>query len=98
MVCSVTFRHPSMLAKMAADVSVLSNGRFDMGLGAGWFEGEHRMFGIDFPKYLTRLEMLDEEAADARFDERGFAGLDGTRAGPIRSRAVRSGLVRPGAG
>jgi len=60
MVCSMTFRHPSMLAKMAASVNVLSNGRLDLGLGAGWYEGEHRMFGIDFPPYRTRLEMLDE--------------------------------------
>jgi alkanesulfonate monooxygenase SsuD/methylene tetrahydromethanopterin reductase-like flavin-dependent oxidoreductase (luciferase family) len=62
LVCSITFRHPAMIAKMAAAVSNLSNGRFDMGLGAGWFKGEHEMFGIDFPKYSTRLEMLDEGA------------------------------------
>ncbi len=62
MVCSITFRHPSMVAKMAADVSTLSNGRFDLGLGAGWFDREHQMFGIEFPKYSTRLEMLAEGA------------------------------------
>lgn len=62
MVCSVTFRHPSMLAKMAADVDVLSGGRLDLGLGAGWFEGEHEMFGIDFPPYLQRLARMDEAA------------------------------------
>lgn len=62
MVSPVTFRHPSMLAKMAASVSVLSGGRLDLGLGAGWFEGEHRMFGLDYPPYGTRLEMLDEAA------------------------------------
>ena len=63
MVCSVTFRHPSMLAKMAADVDVLSGGRLDLGLGAGWFEGEHQMFGIDFPPYHQRLARLEEAAA-----------------------------------
>lgn len=62
LVCSITFRHPAMIAKMAAAVSNLSNGRFDFGLGAGWFKEEHEMFGIDFPKYSTRLEMLDEGA------------------------------------
>ncbi|HEX9924390.1 MAG TPA: TIGR03560 family F420-dependent LLM class oxidoreductase, partial [Anaerolineae bacterium] len=62
MVCSMTFRQPAMVAKMAVAVDVLSNGRLDVGLGAGWFEGEHRMFGIDFPRYSTRLEMLDEGA------------------------------------
>jgi F420-dependent oxidoreductase-like protein len=62
MVCSMTFRHPAILAKMAASVSVLSNGRLDLGLGAGWYEGEHEMFGIDFPRYGTRLKMLEEGA------------------------------------
>ena len=60
MVCSMTFRHPAMLAKMAASVSDLSGGRLDLGLGAGWYQGEHEMFGIDFPRYGTRLKMLDE--------------------------------------
>jgi F420-dependent oxidoreductase-like protein len=62
MVCSMTFRHPAILAKMAASVSVLSNGRLDLGIGAGWYKGEHEMFGIDFPSYGTRLKMLDEGA------------------------------------
>jgi alkanesulfonate monooxygenase SsuD/methylene tetrahydromethanopterin reductase-like flavin-dependent oxidoreductase (luciferase family) len=62
MVCSMTFRHPAMLAKMAAAVSVLSKGRLDLGIGAGWYKGEHDMLGIDFPPYPTRLEMLDEGA------------------------------------
>jgi len=62
MVCSMTFRQPAMVAKMAASVSVLSGGRLDLGLGAGWYAGEHQMFGHDFSRYGTRLEMLDEGA------------------------------------
>lgn len=62
LVCSMTFRHPAMVAKMAAAVNVLSKGRFDLGLGAGWHKGEHHMFGIDFPPFAKRLEMLDEGA------------------------------------
>jgi F420-dependent oxidoreductase-like protein len=62
MVCSITFRHPIMLAKMAAAVDQLSGGRLDLGLGTGWFKGEHHMFGVDYPPYKTRLEMLDEGA------------------------------------
>jgi len=62
MVCPMTFRHPVMLAKMAAAVDVLSSGRLDLGLGAGWNDNEHRMFGINYPRYGTRLEMLDEGA------------------------------------
>jgi F420-dependent oxidoreductase-like protein len=60
LVCSMTFREPALTAKMAAAVDVLSEGRLDLGLGAGWFAGEHHMFGIEFPSYQTRLEMLDE--------------------------------------
>lgn len=62
MVCSMTFRHPAILAKMAASVSELSGGRLDLGIGAGWYQGEHEMFGIDFPRYGIRLKMLDEGA------------------------------------
>lgn len=60
MVCPITFRHPAMVAKMAAAVDVLSGGRLDLGLGAGWHDGEHRMFGINYPPYRRRLEMLVE--------------------------------------
>lgn len=62
MVCAITFRHPVMVAKMAAAVDQLSGGRLDLGLGAGWNDMEHQMFGLDYPRYGTRLEMLDEGA------------------------------------
>jgi F420-dependent oxidoreductase-like protein len=60
MVCSMTFRHPAVLAKMAACVDVLSGGRLDLGLGAGWYKGEHSMFGIALPPHEKRMEMLEE--------------------------------------
>src|SRR6266567_8463507 len=44
-----TFRHPSLLAREALTVDHVSNGRLDLGLGAGWYKPEHAMFGIDFP-------------------------------------------------
>lgn len=62
LVCSMTFRHPAMVAKMAAAVSELSSGRLDLGLGAGWYAGEHHMFGHAFPAYSTRLQMLADGA------------------------------------
>lgn len=62
LVCSVTFRHPSLLARMAAAVDRVSGGRLVCGIGAGWNEGEHRAFGIPFPPTRARLEMLDEQA------------------------------------
>ena len=60
MVSPMTFRHPAMVAKMAAAVDELSGGRLDLGLGAGWFAGEHKMFGLDYPAYPVRLELLEE--------------------------------------
>src|SRR5216683_5005509 len=43
-----TFRHPALLAKQAVTVDHISNGRLELGLGAGWYEPEHRMYGIEF--------------------------------------------------
>jgi alkanesulfonate monooxygenase SsuD/methylene tetrahydromethanopterin reductase-like flavin-dependent oxidoreductase (luciferase family) len=62
LVCSITFHHPALLAKNAAAVDQLSGGRFELGLGAGWYAGEHRRFGVPYPPYAARLEMLDEGA------------------------------------
>jgi F420-dependent oxidoreductase-like protein len=50
LVTSNTFRNPAVLAKMAVTVDHISNGRLEIGLGAGWYEPEHRMFGLDFPE------------------------------------------------
>ncbi len=58
MVAPVTFRHPSMTVRMGAQVDDLSDGRLSLGLGAGWHEGEHRMFGIPFYDRATRFEMF----------------------------------------
>lgn len=45
-----TFRHPALVAKMASTIDHISNGRVEVGLGAGWYVPEHRAFGIDFPE------------------------------------------------
>ncbi len=49
LVSSNTFRHPGLLAQSAATVDHVSNGRLELGLGGGWYEGEHERFGIEFP-------------------------------------------------
>ena len=59
LVSPLTFHHPALLAKRAAAIDNLSGGRFDLGIGAGWHEGEHRMFGIPFPSVKERLDRLD---------------------------------------
>jgi F420-dependent oxidoreductase-like protein len=55
-----TYRHPCVTAKMAATLDHVSGGRLNLGIGAGWFELEHRNFGIDFKTIPGRLEALDE--------------------------------------
>ncbi|MFL5732258.1 MAG: LLM class F420-dependent oxidoreductase [Chloroflexia bacterium] len=54
------YRSPSLLAKMASTVDVLSHGRLDFGIGAGWYEEEFNAYGYPFPDGPTRLRMLDE--------------------------------------
>jgi F420-dependent oxidoreductase-like protein len=55
-----TYRHPCVTAKMAATLDHVSGGRLNFGIGAGWFELEHRTFGIDFKTVPERLRALDE--------------------------------------
>jgi F420-dependent oxidoreductase-like protein len=61
-----TFRHPPLLAKQATTVDHISNGRLELGLGAGWFEPEHKAFGLDFPdapelvaRYREAVQVVD---------------------------------------
>lgn len=59
---SATFRHPSMLAIAAANIDDISGGRLELGLGAGWYEEEHRAYGIDFGSgFGARFDRLEEE-------------------------------------
>lgn len=59
MVSPMTFYQPALLAKMAAAVDTLSGGRLDLGIGAGWNEYEHVMFGVPFPPVKERLDRLE---------------------------------------
>ena len=60
LVAGNTYRHPAVLAKMAATVDQISNGRVVLGLGGGWQENEHRAYGMDFYTTAERLKRLDE--------------------------------------
>jgi F420-dependent oxidoreductase-like protein len=55
-----TYRHPAVLAKMAATVDHISSGRVVLGLGAGWQVNEHDAYGIELPSVKERLDRLDE--------------------------------------
>jgi F420-dependent oxidoreductase-like protein len=73
-----TFRHPSLLAKEALTVDHVSNGRLELGMGAGWYEPEHPMFGIEMPaapelvaRYRESVELVDRLL---RNDTTSYAG------------------------
>jgi len=63
LVTSATFRPPGPLAIAVAQVDAMSGGRVELGLGAGWFEAEHRRYGIPFPPTGERFDRLDEQLA-----------------------------------
>ena len=53
-------RLPSITAKMLSTLDIISNGRIEFGLSAGWYENEIKSYGLPFPKASTRIEMLEE--------------------------------------
>jgi len=73
-----TFRHPALLAKEAVTVDHISGGRLELGIGAGWVEFEHEMFGIRYPDAPERVAMYGEavQIVDAllRYDVTTFLG------------------------
>jgi F420-dependent oxidoreductase-like protein len=85
-----SFRSPALLAKMAATLDVISGGRFELGIGAGWHEPEYHAYGFDFPGPGVRVEQLAEAV---RLIKRLWTGervdVDG------RYYRVRGGLCRP---
>jgi F420-dependent oxidoreductase-like protein len=60
LVTGVTYRHPGLLAKIVATLDVLSGGRARLGIGAAWYEREHRGLGVPYPPVAERFERLEE--------------------------------------
>jgi F420-dependent oxidoreductase-like protein len=60
LVLGVTYRHPAVVANIAATIDHVSGGRLELGMGAAWFESEHEQYGIPFPRIGVRMDMLDE--------------------------------------
>ncbi|MDQ3653457.1 MAG: TIGR03560 family F420-dependent LLM class oxidoreductase [Chloroflexota bacterium] len=101
LVSSNTFRHPALLAKQAVTVDHLSEGRLELGIGAGWFVDEHQVFGLDFPetkelvdRYAEAVELIDRYLTH---DESSFDGehyrLDGAYNRPAPIQRPRPPLV-----
>jgi len=64
LVSPVTFRRVPVLAKLVTTVDHISNGRVELGLGAGWFEAEHEAYGFAFPPLRERMDELDRQLAE----------------------------------
>jgi F420-dependent oxidoreductase-like protein len=80
MVSPATFRHPSVLARMAVTVDHISGGRVEVGMGSGWYEREHEAHGFPFPSGKERFELFAEQVevvvrswTEERFDHEGAA-------------------------
>jgi alkanesulfonate monooxygenase SsuD/methylene tetrahydromethanopterin reductase-like flavin-dependent oxidoreductase (luciferase family)/predicted kinase len=80
LVTPVTFCAPGVLAKAAATLDVLTNGRAFCGIGAGWWEREHAGFGLPFPPASTRLDLLEAAIETMRaLWQPGTKGYQGDR-------------------
>jgi F420-dependent oxidoreductase-like protein len=80
LVSPATFRHPSVLARMAVTVDQISRGRLDVGMGAGWYEREHEAHGFPLLDARQRFELFAEQVevvvrswTEERFDHAGKA-------------------------
>lgn len=79
LVSPITFRHPAVIAKTAATIDQMSGGRLDLGVGTGWMDLEHDVFGLPFPARAERFERLSEALPylQAAFSD-GRAGYEGS--------------------
>lgn len=80
LVTGVTYRHPAILVKQVSTLDVLSGGRAFLGIGAAWFEREHRGLGVPFPPLKERFERLEEALRIAlqMWDENNNGEFHGT--------------------
>jgi F420-dependent oxidoreductase-like protein len=81
MVGCAAYRNPALLAKLTSNIDVMSGGRLDWGIGAGWYDHEFKAYGYDFPPARDRIRMLRETVEivklmwsepDARYEGRHF--------------------------
>jgi alkanesulfonate monooxygenase SsuD/methylene tetrahydromethanopterin reductase-like flavin-dependent oxidoreductase (luciferase family) len=80
LVSPITFRHPAVYAKTITTVDEISDGRFVFGLGTGWHDGEHDVFGFEYPPIGTRFDWLEDALGYLRvFLDDPTLGYEGTR-------------------
>jgi F420-dependent oxidoreductase-like protein len=100
LVTPVTFRLPGPLAISVAQVDAMSGGRVELGIGAGWFDAEHTAYGIPFPSFGERFDLLEEQLAVITGlwgtpDGERFA-FDGAHYQVVDSPALPKPVQRPG--
>ncbi len=91
-----TYRHPAVLANMAASLDVASGGRLEIGLGTGWVEAEHAAYGIALPSWKERFDRLEEtcEILHLLFT-RDVASFDGSFYQLERATALPKPIQKP---
>ncbi len=92
LVSPITFRHPAVIAKSAATLDELSDGRFELGVGTGWMEEEHDAFGLDLPPLGERFDRFEEAL---RYLRAAFGRAGGGTTGEHYSLADVEVLPRP---
>jgi F420-dependent oxidoreductase-like protein len=93
MVVCAGFRNPALTAKMSSTIDVISGGRFELGIGAGWKEEEWRAYGYGFPSLGERLEALDDNLGVIRaMFGHGRAEYEGANASVRRAINVPKGI------
>lgn len=102
LVSPITFRHPAVILKNAISIDQMSEGRFDLGVGTGWYEMEHAAFGLDFPDWKERFDRFEEtlDYLEAGFGENpaDFTGKHYSLTGDIRPKPQGMRLVIGGSG
>ncbi len=96
LVSPVTFRPASVLAKSVVTVDHVSGGRVELGIGAGWFEGEHEAYGFPFPSTRDRLAELDRQLAEITRQWTDAADVWPKPVQQPRPRIIVGGRAQPG--
>ncbi|NUT47347.1 MAG: LLM class F420-dependent oxidoreductase, partial [Saccharothrix sp.] len=97
LVTGVTYRHPGLLAKIVTTLDVLSGGRATLGIGAAWYEREHRGLGVPFPPVAERFERLEEAVRIClrMWDADDDGPFDGTHYRLAETLSVPASVSRP---
>ena len=102
LVSPITFRHPAVILKNAISIDQMSGGRFDLGVGTGWYQMEHEAFGLPFPPWSERFDRFEETLhyLDAGFADRpaDFKGNYYSLNGDIQPKPENIRLVIGGSG